>query len=502
MLKRLSSAPPSLGVEREIKFALDARAAGRLRSDPLLADIAPTSRRQVSQYWDTEDRALRAAGLSLRLRHFDDRTVQTIKREADLAAGLLARVEDEIPLDGTTPDLDALARHVTPEFLAAIANRLNPVFDVDVERTQWRLQRDGSVLQFDLDEGVIHAGEQEQAVLELEIELAEGGAAPLFEVARELGRRIPLTLVFCTKSDRGYSLVGGAPCTQRRPQSVPLGPDATRADAFRVTAMAAVRAFAIHAATFSEQAEAETVHAMRVALRRLRTLIRFDADLFSAREARALRREIGWIFARLGAARDLDILMAETAAWPPSTLSDHALAQLRRARHVAYHAVAEALAAPRYRRGLLNFVALVECGAWAGRPAAAKPAREGADAALARQWRAVHDAGRPSKLSEKRRHKLRIHAKRLRYAADFYKTLYEGDRAAKRSAALLSATTALQDILGLMNDRAMMKALIAERLPSIARRHLPPPTGRSEAELLAEADEAYRRLRGRKPFWD
>ena len=137
-----------------------------------------------------------------------------------------------------------------------------------------------------------------------------------------------------------------------------------------------------------------------------------------------------------------------------------------------------------------------------GRLRVGVPPLLGADAALARQWRAVHDAGRPSKLSEKRRHKLRIHAKRLRYAADFYMTLYDGDRAAKRSAALLSATTALQDILGLLNDRAMMKALIAERLPSIARRHLPPPTGRSEAELLAEADEAYRRLRGRKPFWN
>ena len=502
MLKRLSSAPPSLGVEREIKFALDNRTAGRLRSDPLLADIEPTSRHQVSQYWDTEDRALRAAGLSLRLRRFDGRIVQTIKREADLAAGLLARVEDEIPVEGATPDLDALARHVTPEFLAAIANRLKPLFNVDVERTQWRLQRDGSVLQFDLDEGVIRAGDREQAVLELEIELAEGDAPPLFEVARELGRRMPLTLVFCTKSDRGYSLVDGEPCMRRRPPSLPLGPAATRADAFRVTAMAAVRAFAIHSATFTEEAEPETVHAMRVALRRLRTLIRFDADLLSAREARALRREIGWIFARLGAARDLDILMAETAGWPPSTLSDHALAHLRRARHVAYHAVAEALAAPRYRRGLLNFVALVECGAWAGRPAAAKPAREGADAALARQWRAIHDAGRPSKLSAKRRHRLRIHAKRLRYATDFYQTLYDGDRAEKRSAAMLSATAALQDVLGLLNDRTMIRALIAERLPALARRNLPPVAGRSEVELLADADEAYGRLRARKPFWD
>lgn len=501
MLKRLSSAPPSLGVEREIKFALDARAAGRLRSDPLLADIEPTSRRQVSQYWDTEDRALRTAGLSLRLRRFDDRTVQTIKREADRAAGLLARVEDEMPVEGPTPDLDALARHVAPEFLAAIANRLEPLFDVDVERTQWRLQREGSVLQFDLDEGVIHAGDREQAVLELEIELAEGHAAPLFEVARELGRRLPLTLVFCTKSDRGYSLIEGEPCTRRRPPSVPLGTTATRADAFRVTAMAAVRAFAIHGATFTEEAGPETVHDMRVALRRLRTLIRFDADLFSPREARTLRREIGWIFARLGTARDLDILMAETASWPPSALSDHALAHLRRARHVAYHAVAEALAAPRYRRGLLNFVALVECGAWADRPAASKPARDGAGAALTREWRAIHDAGRPSNLSTKRRHKLRIHAKRLRYATDFYCTIYDDAQAEKRSGAMLSAATALQDVLGLLNDRTMIKALIAERLPSLARK-MPPPAEPTEAKLLAEADQAYRRLRTRKPFWD
>lgn len=502
MLKRLSSVPPSLGVEREIKFALDARTARRLRGDPLLAGIAPASRRQVSQYWDTEDRALRAAGLSLRLRRFDGKVLQTIKREADRAAGLLARVEDEIPIEGPTPDLAALARHVTPDFLAATAPRLRPLFDVDVERTQWRLRRHGSLLQFDLDEGVIRADGREQAILELEIELAEGNAAPLFEVARELGRRLALTLVFCTKSDRGYSLVEGEPCARRRAPSVPLGAEATRADAFRVTAMTAVRAFAVHGGGFTEHSGAETVHDMRVALRRLRTLIRFDADLFSARETHALRREIGWIFRRLGAARDLDILMAETAGWPYGSLPADAQAQLRRARHVAYHAIAEALAAPRYRRGLLNFVALVECGTWAERPDAGKPAHDGASTALEHEWRAIHEAGRPSRLSAKRRHALRIHAKRLRYATDFYRSAFDDSRAEKRSAALLSAATALQDVLGLLNDRTTIGALIAERWPSLARRNLPPQPERSEADLLAEADAAYRLLRECKPFWN
>ena len=65
-------------------------------------------------------------------------------------------------------------------------------------------------------------------------------------------------------------------------------------------------------------------------------------------------------------------------------------------------------------------------------------------------------------LSTKKRHKLRIRAKNLRYAVEFFAGVFPGEETAKRREAALAALKELQDQLGALNDLAQREALVAD----------------------------------------
>jgi inorganic triphosphatase YgiF len=77
--------------EVELKLELAPDDMPRLRESPLLLGEMAGSDRLVSHYYDTVDRALRAAGYVLRVRQSTDRFVQTVKQYKAAAAGLFVR---------------------------------------------------------------------------------------------------------------------------------------------------------------------------------------------------------------------------------------------------------------------------------------------------------------------------------------------------------------------------------------------------------------------------
>jgi triphosphatase len=92
------------------------------------------------------------------------------------------------------------------------------------------------------------------------------------------------------------------------------------------------------------------------------------------------------------------------------------------------------------------------------------------------------------------RHKLRIRAKRLRYATEFFAATFEGETGAKRRANSLSALKDLQDALGGLNDIATRHTLVgAEHNPTISEEQV--------AKLVDQAEEAFARFVDTKAFW-
>ena len=108
------------------------------------------------------------------------------------------------------------------------------------------------------------------------------------------------------------------------------------------------------------------------------------------------------------------------------------------------------------------------------------------------------------------RHKLRIQTKKLRYAAEFFATLFTTKRALKRRKQFLPALERLQNGLGDLNDIAVHEKRIAA-VGARRRRSNPSRvfaagllTGREDARTdaaMTAATEAYADLAKVKPFW-
>jgi CHAD domain-containing protein len=130
---------------------------------------------------------------------------------------------------------------------------------------------------------------------------------------------------------------------------------------------------------------------------------------------------------------------------------------------------------------------------------------------LARRWRKVRKNGRAlAQLDERSRHKLRIQTKKLRYATEFFSSLFASKRVVKRRHQFLPALERLQDALGDLNDIAVHE----KRITAIGiRRPQANPSrvfaagllaGREDARIeitMTTAIDAYADLAKVKPFW-
>ena len=108
------------------------------------------------------------------------------------------------------------------------------------------------------------------------------------------------------------------------------------------------------------------------------------------------------------------------------------------------------------------------------------------------------------------RHKLRIQAKKLRYAVEFFSCLFKNKRLVKRRNQFLRQLERLQEGLGDLNDIAVHEDRIAA--VSVGRRQSSPSrafaggllTGREDARMataMATTTAALAKLAKSKPFW-
>ena len=87
---------------------------------------------------------------------------------------------------------------------------LAPVFTTRVERVVRIVHVGEAVIEAALDRGELSADGRRAPVCELELELKSGQPPALFDLARQLAKRVPLRLSLISKAERGYGLaVGG-----------------------------------------------------------------------------------------------------------------------------------------------------------------------------------------------------------------------------------------------------------------------------------------------------
>ncbi|MGR3249497.1 MAG: CYTH and CHAD domain-containing protein [Paracoccus sp. (in: a-proteobacteria)] len=410
--------------------------------------------RQRSTYFDTADRALSAAGVSLRIRQAGMDRTQTVKSSATSSAGLFCRQEWERPAEGDLPQIDGetpVADLVDP------SEPLMRVFRADVTRRIWNIRAGDSQIEAVLDRGDISAGDRRIPVCELELELKSGEAAPLFDLARKLDAVAPLRLAVLSKAERGHRLTQ-AQRGSIKARTVPLSRDMTAADALQAILQDCLTQFRLNEDLLLDSRAPEPLHQARVALRRMRSAFSIFKPLLGADQARNLRDRLGRLSKELGQARDLDVLMRRA---DPGPLHDRIL----REREAAYDHVTEVLQRPETRALMLDLVEWLNCGPWLTQSTIAEQraqsARDFAAKALKRFRRKVKKKGRHlADLDDAARHELRKDAKKLRYATGFFRQLFDGKKERSRQKTFIGALKKVQDKLGTLNDLATAPELL------------------------------------------
>lgn len=484
--------------EIELKFDCAPEDLGRILAAAPAGD--DDTRELISVYFDTPGLDLQKAGASLRVRESEGQRVQTLKRGDGLA-----REEHEAPIAGDAPDpgLGPL-----PDLLPAGAgSELKPAFHVRVTRRQRLVRFEGAEIELALDQGEVRGGKRTSPISEVELELKSGRPAALFGLARELSHAAPIYLSFASKSQRGQALVSGCPLHAHRRARVELGRDATTADVFQAIGRSTLHSIAANAEVVRQRPEAEVVHQLRVAARTLRSSLATFKPVVADESSERVKDELRWLAKACDQARNLDVFVADvlgpTAESPAAPTGFAALkAEIEAAREHVRADVAQAVASTRFRDLLIEVTGWVDTGAWLSRPPSGELARGFADKALQKRRRKLLKAGRDlNKLDDAERHHVRIEAKKLRYAAEGFRSLY-GPNSADR---FIKQLKGLQDELGELNDivtgETLFMGLGLSPAAAFAAGELVGRRAADKPRHIACAAKALDRLAEIEPFW-
>jgi inorganic triphosphatase YgiF len=513
-----------MGSEVELKVLLDATAARRLRARAAaLSGDSESFQNQTltAVYYDTTERALSARRIALRVRKEGRRWVQTLKVGSGVVGGLSRVQEWEAPAPGGRLDLDlipdAAARAAVDAALAGAP--LGPVFETAFRRAALRLSGPhGGSAELAIDIGEIRAGGRAAPMAEAELELVEGDPRDLFAIAKALFPEGPLRFSRRNKAARGFALADGGEAVSATPEpvrgvAVALSRAQTTEEAARDVLRACLDQIAGNAAAAAFSDNPEGAHQLRVGLRRLRTAAALFGDALGGPALDALSDEAKALADVAGAARDLDVLSDDLLAPMAGSPGMPALRAALDARRADMRAALRArLAAPETPAFLFDLGAFVEGRGWLrpadfGQTAAlAAPVAEAAVAALEKRWKKAKKLGdRVETLDEEARHDLRKRLKKLRYAVEFFASLYS----AKRLKPFLKRLKALQDDFGALQDVATARAiLLAEDAPAAADPVAQRAAGYALGRWEAAADAAFASARGHwaalekeGPFW-
>ncbi|MCR4268813.1 CHAD domain-containing protein [Nitratireductor sp. ZSWI3] len=463
--------------EVELKFLIDAdRAADVRRRLPELGIALAEPRQEVlrSIYFDTASGALRAAGISLRLRHDGTRWLQTVKHRGRIASGLSQVQEVEQPAPEGRVSIRAVADQKLRKKLDRLVGNapLEPVLETEMARQSFAVGLAGTRASLAIDEGEVRAGGRAEVLRELEIELTDGEARGLYEIARQLMPEGGLRFSRHSKAARGFLLAEEGhvepPLAPRRAWAVDLLVDESAEEALRAILRECLDQISTNILVVRALEDPEGPHQLRIGLRRLRGALALVAPTVSDGETLdRLREEARWLGREVGRLRDLDVARTqivpreaaahdgETGFRPlQSALETHAAATRAELRGLLIGRRAQDL-----QIALAEFIETSGLGQGAGRPGNGhrQMIPELARKSLHKRWRrACGCAEEIDTLDLQQRHALRKELKKLRYCLEFLAPLFP-QKSVKR---FLGKLKTLQIVFGDLADAGMAEALL------------------------------------------
>jgi CHAD domain-containing protein len=496
---------------REVELKYSAKAPGVLDRVPSLLSglgmqFTPATEQVVEDvYLDTADWWFYRAGISCRLRVEEGQRILQLKTFAPFRHGLADRTEfEEVLSDEARPANGSLPGEELRTWIEPLlrGEDLEPKVRITQVRTVYRAWISGG-LSVDVycDRARVNDGD---AFAEIEFELDAGSPDDLAEFGRQFAAKAKVAPQQRSKFQRGVEAAHLAlPCL-----GVSEGHTILRTDRFVDAAYRVLRRN-FEAMLWNEPGtrmglDAEYLHDMRVATRRMRAALRAFHDAIPARRQTGLKRDLCWLADILGRVRDLDVYLLELdeQLGPADPKSHSGLARYREAliakRAKARISMLRALNTARYQRFVEHMRRFLEVGPPASSiaPLAHEPfvavAPELVNSEVAKLVKRGNKLKRSS--PDEEFHAMRIHCKRMRYLCEFFSDIYGGP--ARKFAQNVKV---LQTILGRHQDLVVAQAMLGDfaataKAPHSELRSLYLALGKQMADqsvLIGDTREAF-----------
>jgi triphosphatase len=465
----------------ELKLQVTAQGARALQQHPILKKYAAQAHKQKfsDTYFDTPDFYLRRFGTCLRVRKIGTTWIQTLKGIAHCngaKGGLHCRDEWESPIEGPHPDLAVLCdmagdKHKWQKMLRSskLANSLSPISSTKIKRTAWTLFfSQGDEVECVLDQGTLVSGNKKALISEIKLKLKSGDATRLFDIALALQQDIPIKMGSLSMPDRAYAMLMPQPYAAFKATPIKLRKQMTVNEAFQEITGNCMAQIESNELGVALRYETEGLHQMRVGLRRLRSAFGLFKQVLPL--PAQLQQEMDWLSGQLGGARDWDVLGDSTLpliihAVPNETrLSELVLAVQARVKE-EHKIASSAVNSARYTRFMLCMARWLQGPDWPELVSQRNQSRleagvwDFAQHQLKRGGQGLLKHGQKfAAMGSNERHRVRIAAKKMRYATEFFASLFSR----KKVRPYVEALASLQDELGWLNDAAVADRLLKD----------------------------------------
>ncbi len=402
----------------------------------------------ITTYFDTPLQDLSKMGWSVRIRHHNDKWIQSVKGPTIAAH----RFELNTALDdGNQFNIEAL--HQTP--IRSKINSLDslaPTFTTNVKRTIWQVNG----IEICHDDGFIATFDQAKQIPinDVEFELKTGKISELFHTALRLTIDVRLQIQAQSKAQRGHQLITSLSPKAASHQPIFLSRSDTTLSSFKRISRNIIEHLRsnLAAACIGEPAG---IHQIRVSIRRLRSAFVLFEGVLHPQIIQAIDielRRLGQIF---GDVRDLDVFLSSTLTKAkedlPGKWIDLLIDVAIKARSQRYSIAKSELEGQRFNSLIMSIMAWIESDeglALFGSIKLNESVRDVLPNLLTHIQETVERRGRKSHQSDIALHKFRKSMKKLRYSVEFCESLYR-----KKSVnSFLRPCKKLQEILGNMND--------------------------------------------------
>jgi CHAD domain-containing protein len=450
------------GSERNGRSGVTLRANGRDFELPQIAGTPLDERLFIATYYDTPERRLARAGITLRRRMENGNNIWELV----------------LPREPEPRILDARGGPVgPPPLLARLLSgivRNSPLEEVQTVRTRRGgirvVDRGVETVEVLVDSKAVLDGRRiEREFTEISLRPLDGDERPVRSLSKELR---------------------GAGAERVRRPATDEAPEEPGTAALKAALRKQHARMLAHDPGVRLGDDPEDVHQLRVATRRVRAFLRAARRFFADDRGETARTELAWLADLLGDVRDLDVLIERIRDertrldLPTQPGAAHVADLLVAEREAARGRLLNAMRTKRYVRLLARIEELAE-----------NPPLEGDDVPVEklarREFKKLRRAAAAldAHPSDDEVHKVRVRAKRARYAAEVAE-----ETAGKPATRFIKKTKRLQDIAGELQDAAVAE----ERLRALSERVDEPGAGFAAGLLVERA--RVRRAAARDAF--